>query len=70
MKNRDEYVIEGVRALDKKYLKQILEFSDIEYQFPCKITLISSTGCKQYYVEQSNIRGCGFVIIDWGPRLG
>jgi len=68
---RREYVIESMSgALDKKYLRQLLEYSDISYEYPCKMTIHCSTGTKQYYVEESNIKGHGFIIIEWGPMIG
>lgn len=65
---RKEYIIDCI-SLDKKFLRNYLSFMNEEFQYPCMITLKNETGCKQYYVERSNIKGHGYVIIDWGFTL-
>lgn len=66
--SRNEYVIEAV-SLDLKYLRSYLTFSEEKYSFPCMITLNNFSGKKQYYVEKSNVKGQGFLILDWGSRI-
>lgn len=66
--NRKEYVIES-SSLDKKFLRNYLTYTDENYEYPCMITINSVSGCKQYYVERSNIRDQGFLIIDWSSRI-
>lgn len=66
--NRKEYIIESV-AQDKKFLRNYLSYTEEDYNYPCMITLKCVSGYKQYYVERSNIKGQGYLIIDWGSRI-
>lgn len=65
---RREYIIETISS-DKKFLRNYLSFTNEKYEYPCMITLSSGSGYKQYYVEKSNIKGQGYLIIDWGSRI-
>lgn len=51
---------------NRKTLKNYIETSSETYHFPCKFEVYDDQRIlKEYYAEESNIMGCGVILIEW-----
>ncbi|MEE4561520.1 hypothetical protein [Paenibacillus polymyxa] len=65
----EEYTIENNVSTDKKFVKDYLSYTDHNFKFPCKLTVISPTGKKNYLVDKGNLKGHAFLVLDWSRTV-
>lgn len=65
---RPEFIIKSPGPVDKKYLRNFLEFCDVDYEYPCKVIVIGPSTRAEFYVEVSNV-GTGLIIMDWAKNV-